>query len=419
MSLLVVAGLVLFPASFAQATMGQHPDAEVPGSHQAAFFSPIVGQFATGDGALAAAQRAVADHHHNITEFYDATGGTNDHPDKATAENFLKLSGRGVVVIFTHASPGSMLVEAYATEGVRDHNLETYLKGSDVPKKPPLFRADELVKCSFSVVGFGGSTSPAVGICLTTVGIQRHFKDRNTIVYFVGCSSFSLVDAFNAREYFGYEGVLNVCPVTGPLARDAEILWGRMHGKVDDGKHRAARVAFGAGGYSQQFRYKHKSDKIDTVLSPAVREIKPDKNESFTVPTTVKGLVSFDAKMDTSIPPGKVINVRDQGCLPRIRNPRWASDFTLEFDLDLRLQGKARLVVEAGKALGRRQGKEQQLDGNNFGAGPDHIGPNGDNFEWEINCKPTSTPTSTSTPGTMSVRLQPTEWAPSPRIGSS
>jgi hypothetical protein len=82
-----------------------------------------------------------------------------------------------------------------------------------------------------------------------------------------------------------------------------------------------------------------------------------------------------------------VIRVRDEGCLARIRQPEWDGDFAVKFALDLRLTGKARLIVNAKKAEGQRQGKKKQdLDGNNFGAGPDHVGPNGDDFEWEISC---------------------------------
>jgi hypothetical protein len=172
-----------------------------------------------------------------------------------------------------------------------------------------------------------------------------------------------------------------------------------MHGKIDDGKKRAARVAFAGGGFSAQFRHRHKPGALDTVLSPAVKQHVPGKNESFVVPTTVKSSVTFDARMDTSVPPGQVIRARDDGCLPRIRNPKWASDYTIEFDLELRLPGKARLIVNAKKALGRRADMQQDLDGNNFGAGPDHIGPNRDDFGWEVNCtSQTPTPTPTSTP---------------------
>ncbi len=393
--------VIVIPGDVAEGTIGEHPDSEVPGSHEAALFSPIVGQFANADAAMVEMVRAILDHDYKVVhEFFDFTGGTDDHPDKATAENFRKLSGKGAVFIFTHAGPDALLVEAYETEGVRDNNLEKYFKGSEVPKKKPSFKESELFACGFHAELPSGSVE-AFGICLSPEGIKAHFSDKETIMHVIGCSSFALAEAFNAREYFGYAGTLNICPVTGPLRADAERLWGRMHGKVDDGKKRPARVAFDGGGFSAQFRHRHKPGKLDTVLSPAVRHHVPGKNESFVVPTTVKSSVTFDAKMDTTIPPGQVISVRDDGCLPRIRNPKWASDYTVEFDLELRLPGKARLIVNAKKALGRRDDKEQQLDGNNFGAGPDHIGPNRDDFEWDVSCTaqtPTPTPTSTPVP---------------------
>jgi hypothetical protein len=158
--------VILIPTDVAEGTIGDHPDSEVPGSHQAALFSPIIGQVSNADAAIGEMRQAIEDHHYKVVhEFFDFTGGTDDHPGKATAENFAKLSGKGAVFIFTHAGPDALLVEAYETEGVRDNNLEKYFKGSEVPKKKPSFKESELFACGFQAFLPSGATD-AYGICL-------------------------------------------------------------------------------------------------------------------------------------------------------------------------------------------------------------------------------------------------------------
>lgn len=321
-------------------------------------------------------QRAMDDHHYAVDLFLDNTETgeqvdqpTDDKPSNATAASFLELSKRGLVLIATHAGGPGLLVEGYGTAAARDAALAKYNKGK-------VFQAGDL-----AAGGFEDHTgTDAFGIFITSAGIQRHFADNRSIVHVAACCSFQFAGDFKAREYFAYEGIQNETT----LRTDAQRLWNRMHGEQDTGHNRAARVAYGAGGFSAGFKYKKKNESdLDTVLSPAVKSHVPEKDATIVVPTTVAAQVVFDTEMDTSVDPKKVIRVK--GCKAKSKDPSWDGKFVLKFGLELNVVEEARLTVDAKHALGLRDKKSQELDGN-LTPGTDHVGPNEDDYEWKIQC---------------------------------
>lgn len=394
---LVLLGLLLafavLPSLPAGATVGDHPDSETPGSKQAVIFSPFGPVKAADMDSMDYFEAKVKDHNYKVTKYLDTTEASDDNPQGATAANFLKLSKKGLVYIVTHGGQDNpdtpavetnrLLVEGYNTKAARDTAWAAY----GAP-----FVAGDLEKCD----RFKDHNEPKnkiFGICITEQGVSSHFKDDNTIVHVAACFSMNFSDEFNAREYFGYTAASS-CP---KIKADTLKLWGRMHGEVDDGHHRAARKAFEAGGFNAIFAFKHR-DGLDTVLSPAVKKHKPNKDEVFEVPVTTDGLVRFDTKMDTTVDPASVISI--EGCDGKIQDPKWDPPYTLKFKLKLKTPGDAELTVHAANAKAERDYKNN-LDGNQVPAGKDHIGPNRDDFKWKIKCiasTPTYTPSPTRTP---------------------
>jgi len=372
--------------SGAIATVGDHPDSETPGSQEAVIFSPHGWGNEFAQIALISVKEALEDHDYKVTLYVDETEASDDDPQGATVTNFREaLSQKGVVYILTHGGQDSihgpiLLVESYKSKDAREAAYKKYgFKETD-----GTFDACDNFKDS--------NGNQIYGLCVTPEGVKKYFKDNETIVHVDACSSFNFVKDFNAREYFGYKE-------TAKCGRDVfentTLLWGRMHGSKDEGKKRAARVAYEAGGFSEGFAYKHKDGKLDTVLSPAVKQHRPPKNAEFVVPVNVEGKVIFDTRMDTRVNPAAVITVA--GCDARILNPTWTSAFILDFALELNTEGEATLTVRQEAAQAERQFKNK-LDGNtrwrdergdiqeNPEGGEDHIGPNRDDFVWKVKC---------------------------------
>jgi hypothetical protein len=390
----ILLALAIAGGDVTRATVGHQPDSLVPGSHEAAIFSPI-GRKAVAVGLVMDRVRFVAeDHHYKVKTYVDETEikaqpipPTDNDPGDATAANFLKLSEKGIVLIATHNFVGGLLVEAYGDSAFRDRALAKYVGKAFAP--------GELVACNFR----DHTQTLAFGICITPQGIQNHFKDKNTIVEVFACCSARLATAFNAREFFAYDGLVD--PQDRGFVKDTNLLWGRMHGEIDTGVNRPANFAFAAGGFTPGFRYVPRNPRLlETVLSPGVRMREPLPDTTWPVSANaVPGFVNFDAVMDTKIPPGQIISVK--GCKARIKaNPDWSTNFAFGFQLFINEPGEATLRIDASKALGLRfDPKEQGLDGNLEGrVAGDHIGPNEDDFIWKIKCVQTPTTGSTTVP---------------------
>jgi len=394
----MLVAFVLGGGDVTHATVGKHPDSLVPGSEEAAIFSPIGRKVGAVNLSIARVRNTAEDHHYTIKHaiFTDDTevdaGGvrpTDNDPGLATAANFLKLSKKGLVFVATHNFSSGLLVEAYGDAATRDRRLAGYT--------PKPFAAGELIACNFD----DHTRTRAFGICITPQGIGRHFEDNNSIVHLFACCSVGLASAFNAREFFAYDGLVD--PQDRGFVRDTNFLWGRMHGEVDDGINRAASVAYAAGGFTAGFRYIPKVPRtLETVLSPAVKLHEPPKDATLMVsPNPYDGFVTFDALMDAKIAPAKIISIK--GCKAVIRaDPDWSSFFTFKFKLFINEPGEAELRVAWHKALGFRfREKEQGLDGNTMAVtgAKDHVGPNEDDYVWRVKCVPTGTTTSPTTTG--------------------
>lgn len=378
--------LILLPNTFpiSIATVGQHPDSETPGSDQAVIFSPFGPLHQLDVANMEFVRAKVAAHDYVVTQFLDQTEARDDNPGGATAMNFLRLSGVGIVYVISHGArdnprtpaiePNLLLVEVYSTVFARNTALAGYIAPAGGP-----FLAGDLVPCDM----FRDHVVNRIrGICITEAGVARNFRDNNSIVYIAACHSFNFVEEFNSREYFGYRPT-DECRV---MNADAERFWGRMHGERDDvvpGQKRAARVAFDGGGFSTGFLYQHRLGSLDTVLSPAVKEHTPAKDARINVSTGADGRVVFDTRMDMTIDPTMVIRV--EGCGARIVNPTWVDNFTLEFALELKEEGTATLKVVHFNAIAERDFKNK-LDGNQNPVGRDHVGPNRDDYAWKIQC---------------------------------
>jgi hypothetical protein len=322
-----------------------------------------------------AASRLI-EQHYNPTQYYD-TNVTDDQPAQATARNFKQLSGRGVVVIVTHAFDDSLLVESYRTASARDAALASYLSSGE-------FQAAELVSCEVRHSGGLLHLVRIHGICITAAGIRAYFTDDDSIVHVGVCWSMQLADVFAGREYFGYEG----CPTLSTIAGDGMLLWGRMHGAVDDGESRPASVAFSEGGFSADFSYVHESGKLDTVLTPAVRAFSPAAGSSFPVGGSFVGFVEFDTAMNTQIEARDVVVTEDQCFDINKGDSEWVSSRRLRFEFDVERTGNGRFTVIAQRALADPSGYANVLDGNTHPPGSEHVGPAGDSYFVGIACAP-------------------------------
>ena len=352
-------------SSDAAATRGPHPPSETPGSDEAILYTPFFNDrgFATN---IALVAEAVRDHGYRVNlNFGDNTGDTDNNPGTATAENFksVLLGTRGILFVVTHGGTDRLVVEARDTAANCTAAVTNYVNTG-------VFQPGQ-IECVGDRLNW---------LAITDAGVRAYYRDNETIVHLDACSSFTLADDFvNARELFGYEGTVQCIA----LLVDTGLLWGRLHGKRNEGECRWAAVAYACGGYDALF--KHKPGRpLDTVLSPAVAEHEPPKGKSFVVPTSTPGYVRFDTKMDTTVDPTTVMSV--EGCVSDIVEEEWASPFILTFTLILKFYGDATLTVHQDKARAGRDFKNY-LDGNTVQrAGTDHVGPNRDDFKWTVKC---------------------------------
>lgn len=353
--------LALLVAQPVAAGPGHHDKAETPGSKSAVIFN------LTPNGVDKTNQFVpwLQMQNYTITQYVDTPG--DDDPHSATAANFLNTSEVGVLFIDTHGGDGFFRVEQYVTEKTRDDALQAYITAGT-------FTAAELI-----ATGNG----PDYNISITSLGIQHKWKDNNTIVFNGACQSYSEVNDFNARDYYGYD----VCVDSDVVKDDVNKVFGRMHGDTLNGTARSAKRAYDAG-HSANLKYLHKATvPLQTVLSPAVENNSPANNSSFVVPTTIDAFVEFDTKMDTTVAPASVVTALDNNCGAVITDAQWQAPYKLKFKLTLNTPGSTSIDTEWVNAKAERTFKNN-LDGNTGSLAPlrDHVGPNTDNFRWSVNC---------------------------------
>ncbi len=384
-----------------------HPPAEVPGSVQAAIFSPIGALNQSIVSNMSDIQGYLGDHNYVVRRFVDPSEAADDMPFRATAQNFKRLSQMGVVYIVTRGDtdnpftpqvePNVLLVEAYRSARARDAAFRAYFSPIRFLGE---FRPGELVTCD-QFADNASPINPIFGICITEQGIRNRFADNTSIVFVIADHSINFSNAFNAKEFFGYAGPI---PAVVADLGEAALLTGMMHGTIlrQLAEFRAAKLAYQGGldllMLPVAFKYAQRADAtLETVLSPAVASTFPEDGDEFDVPRRVPGEVMFDARMDTSVPPLAIVRVR--GCAARLSSVRWVGEFLLRFNVDFAEPGVATFTVRAQTARGERPYPvKQALDGNLDPLNVDHVGPNGDDYVWQVRCVQDQAPTLTATP---------------------
>ncbi len=368
--------------SLTLATAGQADQkSTTPGSSKVFLFSTAGGELPMSLpllGLSAAVAATLKSQGYTVTEMIDSSGCADDDPKDATVVNFLKTNKAGVLVVLVHGDKDAITVERYKTKEARDRAFRKYIADGS-------FNEHEL---STSTSGEDTADRPrCFGIDLTARGIEDRWSDENvivnnTIVVLLACEALPLADAFAARDFFGYDR----CVSNLDAFSDAGKLLDRLAGGVVDPANKDARrttAAFAAGGYSAGFRHKRRGD-VDTVLAPSITQHVPRNNEKIRVPRQgVDGAVVFDARMDRTMDPANVITV--DGCGARINNATWSSPSSLDFSLELNRPGEAILTVHSSRAIAERD-FQNKFDGNTDPPGSNHVGPNGDDFKWKVNC---------------------------------
>lgn len=370
----VLAASLLFPPVDADG-LG-HEASETPGSNVAYVFS------ANGFGEVQEAfVREVQKHGYAVVTYADLPG--DDNPGLLSALTFASTSGAGILHVLTHGADAGnvgcggaacLLVEQYRTAPVRDGALAAYLGPFGG------FAPGELVACdTFNTPPFGDIK----GICITGDGISRHWRDAGSLVFVGACDSLAadLVLGFNAQAYVGYPGSC----YTPDVLEDTSRFFGRMDGRLDDGQRRSS----GRASLDLHAGYAGRPGRTPLVLSPAVWSTRPgglDAPAPGGAPITYAGggSVVFDAKMAATAAP---VTVAGADPCAEIREGSfvWSEDgYEVTFDVIVKKPGTVKFRVVAGSALSHNIRKA--LDGNNPPLGPDHVGPNGDDYEWEARC---------------------------------
>lgn len=378
---------------------------ETPDSNKAVLFQPATWLLGNDSGPL----KDVADHqNYNYVELND---------DSANVLSFCNLSGVGILQIgATHGSDsGRLMLEAYKVDTVDLNNPDTNTAKwllSWLNLRTQGFGRDEIRP----VAGENSRGIRYVGIDITETGIRNRWTGANSIVFVGACYSMKLrfSEAFNPREYFGYWWISN-----GVLVRhDATLLFNRMDGVNGIGL-RPAGDAFDEGGFSPlqekngkrfgEFRHASTADGR-TTLAPAVLEFDPSGTELM-CGSQYEGHVTFDTKMDTTIPAAQVVDFQDNSCNVAMQDQRWSSDNRIDFTLVVPgyCDGSTTLKVVSTNALS--QNNQRELDGNQNPAGSDGRGPNQDDWVSKENpCTPTL---NCGLPEVHSVVGQPSSWSSS------
>jgi hypothetical protein len=324
---------------------------------------------------------------YKITEYFDESGPEDDDPHQATATNFLQLGRYGIVIVDTHGEKDDLMVEVYKTEKARDKAWKDTYGFPNHPKDP--WQKGDLFQCEGDSTTHGADLVRYYAICITAEAIKTHITKGPTILAVAACLAFGLRDDFTAvREYFGYDQ--EQC--ASRMKEDSELLWGRMSGVKDDGTHRQAGEAYGAGSFNPGFKYQHKAGEPETVLAPGVIKTEPTMEQNVKVGSTLNSLVTFDALMDTGKDASTVITisglVKTEKACGSITNTRWKSGNELSFTFQANAIGNAGLEVVALQALADpKYGYANKLDGNQDPPRKlNRVAPNGDNYRWLVSC---------------------------------
>ncbi len=379
---------------------------------------------------VADAKRKLESEHYHVTVY-----GTKGAPP-ATLANFVKMVGDGVVIFDVHGfdpktagrdctdakglfrvehlSPGpvvcqasqpGLLVETDSSPEAVAHAISGYRKdGFTAAEVEPFVgrpgggqdKGMFYVAAHHEDMCEGGPQSgkdihfvpsDLCGLLLTATGIRDTFgREHPRLVIGVACKSLTVASDFGALSYFGYKST--VC--AHEALSDTVTVLDRMTG--GDGVENRTTVGafdlqgFEPDGFSLVGPDGGTASADPVVLSPAVEGVAPGPGTTASGGTN-KGVVSFDAAMDTSSHSGVITA---SGCGATISKETWNGDGNvLSFDLNLPQNppgGSLTLTVVSDKALAY-PGKypSDRLDGNQV---PKRSGvaPNGDDYVWHLPC---------------------------------
>ncbi|MDJ0760520.1 MAG: hypothetical protein QNJ19_14090 [Woeseiaceae bacterium] len=333
------------------ASPGHHKRSRTPSQHKAYVFSPITVEPGM-TCATPALSEAVKLHDYSVIE-YDGKA--------ATFTALKNASGKaGILYICAH---GSMRFDPSPYAWVAALKGDAYASST----------GDSGFHASVTSRGYHYVAVPS------SVFATLPWKDRNTIAIYEGCVTSLYVQRFGAREALGYQGT---CPGISPAPwRD---FWARLSGVKDAGTKRnvgdAYQATFVPSSGAAPAVVLTSREEGKTVLSPGVSSCAPDHPLSIGKTETFK--ITFDAPLQKRFA-NRIPQV--SGCNARVTNARFVDDYTLTFDVTPRAVGPLAIAARSQWALSK-DWWSIRLDGNRKPGGTSHVGPNGDDFTWQLTC---------------------------------
>jgi hypothetical protein len=238
-------------------------------------------------------------------------------------------------------------------------------------------------------------------ICASSTYIRENWQSSETIVLNYSCEGFALSGAFRAREFIGAN---EICPSNLNQSYNPNF-WGRLDGTVDNGEMRNVGDAFDATFQNTIFRHSSNAEGR-TVLSPAVSEHLPIESVLVGMPVT-NGRVLFDVPLldiGSTAALGRGLHLSGS-CEPQLLSSSVIDKRSFQFSFLPTKPGTA--IFRIDEMWATAANSQAYLDGNQMPEGTDHVGPNADDFIWEIECvvPDISEPHTTEEPTELGFRL--------------
>lgn len=385
-----------------------HGDYDTPSSRDFRVFNLYPSDTNSRFADISPLRQAAQLHHYDFYEY--RAGG------EATVSNFYRHGPEaGVLYVHSHGANYMLCVEEYETKEERNRVYEAYKRNGTYP----VYQGGGDEQWTRSDLA-RNSLNPT--ICATDSGIRRRWSDRNGgIVILFACGTFPLYDDFSQREF--------IAPGQTCTEDNASLInpdfWGYLDGTLENGRNRTVGDAFplsyppqsrvNAARYTDNFQrrsvpgypYFQLATTVEgnTVLSPAVISVSPFRSQVH-IGQRVNVRVDFDVPVGSPSPSNQdmisIATNRSAGitltgsCQPQILEPVSFSDGgrTLTFAFEPKSTGAVYIELDSESIVSRNNGAF--LDGNQNPPGGlvDHVGPNRDNFRWDLTCYP---PEETST----------------------
>lgn len=359
---IALALLASYPAGVAASGSDAVPVA--PHNDAAAIFDVLSSEhdFELDRATLTFIHHALEQEHYRVRWY-----GRGGNAGPATLRNFVNLAHVGVLVIDTHGSSSSLLVQRYRTDAAATKGRDDYVRQYGAKSRDWMFVDSR-------------------DLLLTREGIDHFFGDRPgkhiDLVFNIACEGWHLFADFDPVAYFGYSTDV-VCETA---ALDAETLFSRLSG--DSGvENRTTVGAYGLGGFvhegsRQQLRLSDPGHPV--VLSPAVDSLTFDEPPS--PGATSQGHVQFDARM---LEKPSVVGV--SGCGATVSGQHWTDHSTvLAFNLTMPSTasgGTLTVTVHKNEAVAWPGGSaNDDLDGNQSPSPSNGVAPNVSDYVYETPC---------------------------------